>query len=198
MDRRLDSLRSSDLCDEATHLSPSSWLQQWFTTSGRCIYAGKQIRSMSMRHGEKNLGAGRGRFGRAERPGAAVRGLRASCGRFGRAERPGAARMWVTGELRTVLFGKPSKSRPRFSLGRVVDVPSPRPTQKNPHRGRGSRKDVMSGSRYWMRVRQYGQTFQSAFSGRWQVGQTLRTCVLQIGQTTKSRSMGAPHLGQMP
>ncbi len=51
---------------------------------------------------------------------------------------------------------------------------------------------------YWMRVRQYGQTFQSALSGRWQVGQTLRTCVLQIGQTTKSRSMGAPHLGQMP
>ena len=52
--------------------------------------------------------------------------------------------------------------------------------------------------RYWMRVRQYGHTFQSALSGRWQVGQTLRTCVLQIGQTTKSRSMGAPHLGQMP
>lgn len=47
-------------------------------------------------------------------------------------------------------------------------------------------------------MRQYGHTFQSALSGRWQVGQTLRTCVLQIGQTTKSRSMGAPHLGQMP
>lgn len=53
-------------------------------------------------------------------------------------------------------------------------------------------------SRYWMRVRQYGHTFQSAFSGRWQVGHTFLTWVLQMGHTTKSRSMGAPHLGQMP
>lgn len=51
---------------------------------------------------------------------------------------------------------------------------------------------------YWMRVRQYGHTFQSALSGRWHVGQTFLTCVLQMGHTTKSRSMGAPHLGQMP
>ena len=52
--------------------------------------------------------------------------------------------------------------------------------------------------RYWMRVRQYGHTFQSAFSGRWHVGHTFLTWVLQMGHTTKSRSMGAPHLGQMP
>lgn len=51
---------------------------------------------------------------------------------------------------------------------------------------------------YWMRVRQYGQTFHSAFSGRWQVGQTFLTWVLQTGQTTKSRSIGVPHFGQMP
>ena len=65
-----------------------------------------------------------------------------------------------------------------------------------PGRGRACREEPAG--RYWMRVRQYGHTFQSAFSGRWQVGQTFLTCVLQIGQTTKSRSMGAPHLGQMP
>ena len=51
---------------------------------------------------------------------------------------------------------------------------------------------------YWMRVRQYGHTFQSALSGRWHVGQTFLTWVLQMGHTTKSRSIGAPHLGQIP
>lgn len=76
--------------------------------------------------------------------------------------------------------GRGAKKPPHEAGARVV---------RGWHRDRGS---------YWMRVRQYGHTFQSALSGRWQVGQTLRTCVLQIGQTTKSRSMGAPHLGQMP
>ena len=69
--------------------------------------------------------------------------------------------------------------------------------KKAPAEARAYRSHCLA-RRYWMRVRQYGQTFQSALSGRWQVGQTLRTWVLQIGQTTKSRSMGAPHLGQMP
>ena len=74
---------------------------------------------------------------------------------------------------------------------------SRRPMKKAPpKRGLACREEPASS--YWMRVRQYGHTFQSALSGRWQVGQTFLTCVLQIGQTTKSRSMGAPHLGQMP
>ncbi len=73
----------------------------------------------------------------------------------------------------------------------------PRQTKKAPP-GRGHACREEPARRYWMRVRQYGHTFQSALSGRWQVGQTFLTCVLQMGHTTKSRSMGAPHLGQMP
>ena len=78
--------------------------------------------------------------------------------------------------------------------------------KKVPSGGNASKKDPAEARSfsmqcaliYWMRVRQYGHTFQSALSGRWHVGQTFLTCVLQMGHTTKSRSMGAPHLGQMP
>ena len=64
--------------------------------------------------------------------------------------------------------------------------------------GNATTRDHAPARSYWMRVRQYGHTFQSALSGRWHVGQTLRTCVLQLGHTMKSLSMGVPHLGQMP
>ena len=49
-----------------------------------------------------------------------------------------------------------------------------------------------------LHLHEYGHTFQSALSGLWHVGHTLRTCVLQMGHTTKSRAMEAPHCGQMP
>ena len=45
---------------------------------------------------------------------------------------------------------------------------------------------------------QYGQTFQCASSGRWQLGHTLRTWVSHTGQTTKSFSMGAPQATRAP
>ena len=73
------------------------------------------------------------------------------------------------------------------------------PTRSSAEAWQTSRAELACALRgYWMRVRQYGHTFQSAFSGRWQVGQTFLTCVLQMGHTMKSRSMGVPHLGQMP
>ena len=92
------------------------------------------------------------------------------------------------------------RDRPRAPRtgGHMADGSTSAQKKAPPERGLGCREEPVDRSRYWMRVRQYGHTFQSALSGRWQVGQTLRTCVLQIGQTTKSRSMGAPHLGQMP
>lgn len=106
----------------------------------------------------------------------------------GRKCRPAStlAKPWTSGDSSQAKSVAP---RPRRT--------SRRPMKKAPpKRGLACREEPASS--YWMRVRQYGHTFQSALRGRWQVGQTFLTCVLQIGQTTKSRSMGAPHLGQMP
>ena len=188
-DRRLDSLSSGAMCVEAAHLSLSS-----------------RLHPIGLPH----LGAEYARGNRFAARGGAGRGGRAGCGRSWARFRPEPARARSTCGLQTVLGPIPTGTSTRSGDVRVADGPHPHSdrnqhaggapgasqTEKGPRRGEGPRSRVRM--RYWMRVRQYGHTFQSALSGRWQVGQTLRTCVLQIGQTTKSRSMGAPHLGQMP
>ena len=98
---------------------------------------------------------------------------------------------------------------PKWAFGRRfgarAKVSSPPAAKRRPRAPATTKRTRRNGAlsmqcalTYWMRVRQYGHTFQSALSGRWHVGQTFLTCVLQMGHTTKSRSMGAPHLGQMP
>ena len=90
----------------------------------------------------------------------------------------------------------PVREAPSGASAAKARPPASRKKQRTPPK-RGPHRCCVPRA-YWMRVRQYGHTFQSALSGRWHVGQTFLTWVLQMGHTTKSRSIGAPHLGQIP
>lgn len=196
MDRRLDSLRSSNLCDEAAHLCLSSWVHSKGLPQLGVLYA----------RGNRFAASARAPQGVWSKAPDAARTLGDSL----REESVGMGpRLQDRGLKATVCRQEVS---PRVHAGGSVDfrrqfpsqsvAPRPHRTSRRPMKKappkRGLARREEPASSYWMRVRQYGHTFQSALSGRWQVGQTFLTCVLQIGQTTKSRSMGAPHLGQMP
>lgn len=213
MDRRLDSLRSGDMCGEALHLraafrnrsciglpqvaSARTPLSPGPDVAPRPVSADRLRNRGLCRFAARRCIRSRGRCWFA---GAGAGGTEAPTGVSRRETLLGKRNVPL--DLQLPRFSKQRGHANLQLLHFLKRTPAQRASRvgrarKRP-RERGPEETMFETHYCWMRVRQYGHTFQSALSGRWQVGQTLRTCVLQIGQTTKSRSIGAPHLGQMP